>query len=598
MEENAAGDKRSIFSPGGDANGKEAPFAPSVRTASLAGAMAIFNGFDGYQSKFSEITGRARKVFARRAWGNMQDDAVERLELYARQMADVVRSLGDLLGDGLLDRQLWAEMKGIYSHRIQSHDAWELAETFFNSAVRKVFEMNGVVPVMEFVDSDFETPPMWSKAAVYRSYRIPVLKGSLVRRVLGDFPLSARFRDIGSDSAMIVSEIRKRLPEMDKNGGAQCIEMLEAPFYRNMGCYLVGRIASASRIVPLVIALVNTREGVVANGVIMDAEGVNIIFGCSRSYFHVAAHRPYELVNFLKTLMPTKRIADLYIAIGYNKHGKTELHRDLKCYMNTCDARFEISPGKLGMVMTVFNMPLENLVFKVIKDQFSYPKKATRQLVIDKYDFVFKRDRVGRLLGTQTFENLKFRRCSFSEELLEQLVRVASGSIAVSGDYVRIRHVYIERRVTPLDLYLQKVDAASAQMAVIDFGMAVKDLARSDIFPGDLLLKNFGVTRHGRVVFYDYDEICSVTECNFRKIPRSRRYEDELESEPWYHVGEHDVFPEEIFRFLGLSEELKTVLMRHHSDLFHVGFWLKTQEGLRAGRPMHIFPYRPVNIRE
>ena len=325
---------------------------------------------------------------------------------------------------------------------------------------------------------------------------------------------------------------------------------------------------------------------------LLDEDSLSILFSFTRSYFFVCSERPYDLVNFLKSIIPHKRTAELYTTIGYNKHGKTELYRDIVGYTLECtNEQFEFSPGQRGMVMIVFNMAQDDLVIKLIRDRFRNPKNTTRRAVVEKYDLVFKHDRAGRLVEAHAFEYLKFDRCWFSDELLDELLREAAEMVEVVQDEVILRHAYVERRVTPLDIYLPEAEPSAAASAVIDYGKAIKDLAVSNIFPGDMLLKNFGVTRHRRVVFYDYDELCPLIDCHFRKLPPPRTTEDELESDPWFFVDENDVFPEEFPRFLGLAPDLLEVFMEHHSDLFDVEFWQKAQAAIRGGEIISVLPY-------
>jgi isocitrate dehydrogenase kinase/phosphatase len=155
-----------------------------------------------------------------------------------------------------------------------------------------------------------------------------------------------------------------------------------------------------------------------------------------------------------------------------------------------------------------------------------------------------------------------------------------------------VRHCYTERRVTPLNLFLEYADPAAARDAILDYGNAIKDLAGADIFTGDMLLKNFGVTRNGRVICYDYDELCLLRDCRFRRIPPPRWYEDELSAEPWFHVGESDVFPEEFAAFLVPAGPLRDTFLAAHGDLLTVEFWQHTQERLRGGEIFDFYPYR------
>jgi isocitrate dehydrogenase kinase/phosphatase len=298
------------------------------------------------------------------------------------------------------------------------------------------------------------------------------------------------------------------------------------------------------------------------------------------------------MVDFLSSIMPYKRVDELYNAIGYNKHGKTELFRNLRRRLEEPDARFATAEGDEGMVMAVFTLPAFNVVFKIIKDSFGAPKNTTRRAVMDKYHFVFVRDRVGRLADAQEFEHLDFPRRCFPDDLLAYLLAVASMSVRTEGDRVVMRHLYIERRVTPLNLFLRDADPEAARDAVLDYGNAIKDLAAADIFTGDMLLKNFGVTRNGRVICYDYDELCLLSECNIRRIPEPTTPEEEFAAEPWFHVGEHDVFPEEFQAFLVPPGALRNAFLTVHGDLLTTEFWQGAQRRLAAGEVVDVFPYR------
>ena len=124
--------------------------------------------------------------------------------------------------------------------------------------------------------------------------------------------------------------------------------------------------------------------------------------------------------------------------------------------------------------------------------------------------------------------------------------------------------------------------------AIIDYGQAIKDLARNNIFPGDLLFKNFGLTRHGRAIFYDYDELCLVTDCRFRELPDD---DDTTPGLDTFYVGPHDVFPEQFPRFLGVEPEQRDALIRVHGEIFDVRWWLDLQRRLRAGDAPDVPPY-------
>jgi isocitrate dehydrogenase kinase/phosphatase len=354
---------------------------------------------------------------------------------------------------------------------------------------------------------------------------------------------------------------------------------------------MIGRVRRREQVMPLLLSVLNTDEGLVVDAVLHKQEDVSIVFSFARWYFHADVENPRAVIGFLHSVLPRKRVAELYISLGYNKHGKTELYNDLMTTIANTDEQFIIAPGKRGLVMAVFTLPAYEFVFKVIRDVFPSQKSVTPDEVRERYREVLQHDRVGRLVDFQEFEHLEFRRDLFSAELLEELVETAAGSIDIDGPNIIIRHLYVGRRVTPLDLFLRDAPPDAAEAAVIDWGFTLKDLAAANIFAGDMLLKNFGVTRHGRVVFYDYDEISPVTDCRFRKIPPPRSDWDELAPGPWFSVGTNDVFPEELRSFTLLDERLEAVFDRLHGDLFGVEFWRTMQNRHRSGEVIDFFPY-------
>ncbi len=557
------------------------------------GARSIHQAYTTYHEQFEAITARAQGRFEQQDWRGLQRDASERLGLYNRIVDLLEAAVRELLDDRIHNKLIWASMKAVYSGMIADYDTWELAETFFNSVTRRIFTTVGVDPQIEFVATDFETPPTSSQRPVFRSYKRAPSTTDLVTTILLDFELAGAFANMQEDAQLVAARIEEQLLSLGALRTVERAEMVKYPFFRGMGAYLVGRLFSASHLIPFVISVIHDEDGLVVDAVLLDEDAASILFSFARSYFHVEVDRPYDLVQFLRSIMPRKREAELYISLGYNKHGKTELYRDLLRYLTYSNDRFERARGQEGMVMVVFTMPDYDMVFKLIKDHFNYPKDATRGDVMGKYDLVYRHDRAGRLVDAQSFEYLQFHRSRFTEPLLRNLLEVAAQTVVLEGDFVIIKHCYVERRVIPLDIYVNEAASSAARSAVIDYGNTIKDLANSNIFPGDMLLKNFGVTRHGRVVFYDYDELCLLEECKFRRMPPALAYEDELAAEPWFHVNPGDIFPAEFESFLGLSGEFREVFEECHEDLFDVPFWRDVQERTEQGEMTHIFPYAP-----
>ncbi|MGZ5382438.1 MAG: bifunctional isocitrate dehydrogenase kinase/phosphatase [Acidimicrobiia bacterium] len=556
-----------------------------------ASARLILDGFTSYQDQFREITRRAKQRFEKRDWSGLQTDATERLDLYKNVVDQVVANVREGLAAAVDDKPIWAAMKARYSGLIADREDWDLAETFFNSITRRIFSTVGLDSNIEYVDTDFESPPTVAVAPVYRAYAEYPSVADLIERVMTDYRFEVPYADLPGDAVAIAEQLTSHLPAVGALRSIERVEMVRSVFYRGQRAYLVGRVYSGLVLIPLVLALANTDAGIVVDAVLLEGDDVSTLFSFTRAYFHVEADRPYDLVRFLADLTPRKRSAELYISIGYNKHGKTGLYRDLFRHLALSDQQFEFARGARGLVMVAFTMPGYDIVFKVIRDSFGPPKQTTRQAVMDKYQLVFRHDRAGRLVDAQEFEHLKFERKRFTTDLLTELLEKAGRSVSIEGDHVVIDHAYLERRVIPLDLYVREASEQAAREAVSDYGQNIKDLAAADIFPGDMLLKNFGVTRHGRVVFYDYDELTLLRQCNFRVMPEPTTPEEEMASEPWFSVGENDIFPSEFRAFLGLSGQLRELFESRHSEIYEPEFWQSIQERIAAGEIIDILPY-------
>ena len=552
------------------------------------GAAIIAESFRGYVEGFRDVTRNARAHFESANWHGVQHDAALRFDLYADAVGAGLVKLRELLDTRIDDRPTWTALRGAYAEVIASRGDVELAESFFNSFTRKLFHTIGVDPAVEFISSGTVSPPIpRTEAATVRFPRAGSLR-RLVREILEAYRFACDWEDADGDAGKIAIAMEDRLDARE----VRAVELARPVFFRGKAAYLVGRVETDRGDVPLVLALTNPGGKIVVDAVLLDENDVSIVFSFARSYFFVETEWPHETVAFLKAIMPRKPIAELYNAVGCNKHGKTLLYRSMLRHLETTDDRFEIAPGQRGMVMSVFTLPGLDVVFKVIKDRFDYPKTVTHQEVRDKYRLVFRHDRAGRLVDAQEFEHLEFDRSRFSDELLQELKHVATEAVEFRGDSVVIRHLYTERRLRPLDVYLRTAELPPAREAIVEYGQVLRDLAATNIFPGDMLLKNFGVTRHGRLIFYDYDELCLLTECNFRELPQPRTDLEEVSSEPWYYVGERDIFPEEFRSFLGLRKDLLHTFLAHHEELLHVDFWRRMQDLHHRGEVVDIFPYR------
>lgn len=555
----------------------------------LTGARILERAFEAYHEAFQRLTRRARRRFEDRDWAAHQRDTVERLELYRRVVDRTLERIEAHLGEAASNRGMWTRIKEAYRTAVARRNDRELAETFLNSVTRRIFTTVGVDPALEFVGSDGDSEPPASSPRVFRAFDGSPTLEALITEILEAFAFRAPYADLARDAKAAAREIVRTSP--DWAARAEGADVARGVFFRNKGAYLVGRLRGpAGASLPLILALLHEPEGIVLDAVIADEDGASIVFGFTHSYFHVEVEHPRQLVGFLRSLLPAKRVAELYIALGYNKHGKTELYRDLLHHLALSEDPFVIAPGDRGLVMVVFTLASYDLVFKVIRDRFAEPKTTTRERVMDRYGLVFRHDRAGRLVDAQEFEHLQFPRSRFDDRLLAELLATAGESVALRGDQVAIRHLYVERRLTPLNLVFHEAPPGTARAAALDFGQAIRDLARTGIFPGDVLPKNFGLTRHGRVVFYDYDELAPLSDCRFRDLPDPDPG-DETAAEPWFYVADNDIFPEELQRFLGLPPALQPAFLEAHGEVFTGRFWRDLQEELGRGAILDIFPY-------
>ena len=556
-------------------------------------ARAIFDAFGDYNAEFRAVTRRARLRFETRDWVGGRNDARERIDLYDRYVNYTTTMLRQRLGERAADRELWVLIRHCFEDEIRDFIDLEFEKTFFSSITRRLFATVGVDPEVEFVALDLDPLSKIRPPQQLNVYELDGRPEDMVEEVLEDHSFESPWQDFKGSVDFVVRELARAWEPLGGLQKLERVEFMRPIFYQNTRAYLVGRALGAAQPQPLVIALKNTAEGVAVDALLTSVRDTSILFGFTRSYFHADLETVHDAVVFLRTILPRKPLAELFTVLGRARQGKTETYRTLFRHLQNSRDQFVEAPGERGMVMAVFTLPSYDVVFKIIRDRFAYPKTVVRRDVLDKYYLVFRHDRAGRLVDAQEFKKFRFPRTRFDPALLEHLLESCSQTVSVEGGDVVVDHCYVERRLRPLNLYLAEASPLAARHAVLDYGQAIRDLAATNIFPGDLLLKNFGVTRNGRVIFYDYDELCLVTECNFRKLPRARSVEEEMQSEAWFFVDDDDVFPEQFINFLGLEPEQLEVFLEHHADLLTPEFWRDLKRRHEAGEVLEILPYRP-----
>jgi isocitrate dehydrogenase kinase/phosphatase len=565
-------------------------------------ARTILAGFDRHYRLFREASAHAKLLFERADWAALRTLARERILMYDQRVQEAVEEVRASFPEAESDESLWPAIKLAYIPLLHEHRQPECAETFYNSVACQVLHRRYYRNEFIFWRPAVATEHLEGEEPAYRSY-YPLRKG--LRRTLAaivrGFGLANPWEDLRRDLGNVLHALRARFPRPSRARPSLQIQVLGSLFFRNKAAYAVGKIVNGSEEVPFAVPILQNGCGeLYIDALLLDADPLIILFSFARAYFFVDMEVPAAYVSFLRQLMPRKPRAEMYMAVGLAKQGKTLFYRDLFYHLKHSSDLFTVAPGIRGMVMLVFTLPSFPYVFKVIRDRFAPPKDLDRQTVMDKYQLVKMHDRVGRMADTLEYSLVALPLERFAPELLEELKSEAASNVELEGERIVIKHVYIERRMQPLNLYLAEAagdgDAARVRQALHEYGTAIKELAGAGIFPGDMLLKNFGVTRHNRVVFYDYDEIADLIECNFRRIPPPRSIEDEMSAEPYFSVGPHDVFPEQFAPFLVSDPQAREVFLERHADLLRPEFWSGKQAQLRAGVQEDVFPY-PAQIR-
>ena len=559
-------------------------------------ADTVYAGYVEYIAAFHNLTRRAAANFTSRSWTSQDADAIKRLLVHTEIVQRTVAEVHPHLRTTPDRRGTWRTARTAYKRRITQRTDLELAETFFNSVTRRIFTTIGVDNDVELRWFGASTLPRGlGRSEMFGTWTRTGGSAAMVQSILESYDFGVPWVDLVGDARRAGARIDAFLLDSWDTLDLDGIDMLATVFYRNKGAYLVGRLRHLNRVTPIVFPIIHGDGGIQIDTVLLTESQASRLFSFTRSYFFVETPKPAELVGFCKSMLPMKSISELYTSVGFHQHGKTTLYRSLYRHMQNSHDKIMRARGTPGMVMSVFTLVSFNVVFKIIKDRFDPPKNTTRQAVRDRYRLVAQHDRVGRMVDAHEFENLSFDRDRFDPDLLDELLTEASLTVRVEGDQVVISHVYTERQVYPLNLYLREMSADRAEAAALDWGWAIKDLAAANIWPGDLFTKNFGVTRHGSVVFYDYDEITLLDACRFRRIPQSDDHEHEMRSTPWFAVEPGDVFPEQFPTFMSFPADVPREIWERfqtvHGDLFTPDFWIDVQGRLAEDDVPEFFPY-------
>jgi isocitrate dehydrogenase kinase/phosphatase len=561
-------------------------------------AKTILTGFERHIFLFSQLTRSAQSRFELCQWHQVQQAAYERTDYYDLRVSETLHTLVEDFAITELNETLWQSIKTSYVESLRQQAQPELAESFYNSIFCHLFERKYYHNQFIFVASTIANSNAHNRAKITTCY-YPAQHGlaETIKQILLKPNFTLPYVQLEQDIQQLIVAFKQQADKTRFSLAQLQFDMLDPVFYRNKGAYLIGRVSSPAGETPFIVALLNNeRGGLFIDALITEPNQMAVVFGFARAYFFVDCQYPFSLVQFLQRLLPSKTRAELYSSIGFHKQGKTEFYRDFLTHLSASDDQFRLADGIKGMVMSVFTLPSYPYVFKIIKDKFSPSKRMTKAQVKQKYRLVKQHDRVGRMADTMEYSEVAFPRQRFSQALLDELLSVAPSVIHFEQELIVIKHLYIERRMTPLNLYLANASDREIDRAMYGYGKAIKQLIAANIFPGDMLLKNFGVTRHGRVIFYDYDEICYMNEVNFRVKPIPKTEQQIYAAEPWYTVEPGDMFPEELATFALANPVYRKAFCQHHAKLLDASYWRQCQQSVAHGVISNVFPY-PEKIR-
>ena len=430
-------------------------------------AQAMMDGFNRHYNLFRTESAKAKHRYETQDWHGQQRAQRERIEFYDLRVKECSVRLATEYKAGEQASEVWQQVKLHYIGLLVDHFQPELAETFFNSVTTKILDrsyfQNDFIFVRPAVSTEYiENSEPDAKPTYKAWYPSEDNLHEVIVRLIRDFDLKRPFEDLERDAHDILRNVKQRLGQAKLRANFQ-VQVLSSLFFRNKGAYVVGKVINGFQEIPFALPILHNGSGqLVIDAALFGEEDLLILFSFARAYFMVDMDVPSAYVQFLRSMMPRKPRAEIYNALGLAKQGKTLFYRDLLYHQRHSTDKFRIAPGIKGMVMLVFDQPSFPFVFKVIKDFYPPQKDTSREQIQGKYLLVKQHDRVGRMADTLEYSNVAFPRERFEDELIAEIQKFAPSQIEINRradngqEEVVIKHAYIERRMIPLNIYLQE----------------------------------------------------------------------------------------------------------------------------------------------
>lgn len=559
----------------------------------------IFSSFHTYYLKYEGITGRAKYRFLNREWAQDVQDGVSRINLHPEIMGKLKEDVRHVQPDENFIRQHWREIRTSYMRLVkeksQVGNAYrrDLVHTYFYMAQRIFFPRDSIDDPMGLVWDNRANPSIVPGFVVkYEQGRSGQLR-KLLAKIINKSPFSGHLAHAQDDALLGARALELGLQNHGKNiEDLSSLELLSPVFYQTKRAYQVGRVVFKSgEFLPMVLGYAHPESGVQLDVVLVGEKDVSPLFSYTRSNFHVDVSAYREMVEYLVQMLPNKNRIDFLAAIGFHNPAKEYLKASLRAKLARPNAHFDFAIGVKGNATDVFSVTGFPFVFKIPRELSKKIDFVGRERIIENYRYVHRIDRVGRMLDGLRFQNMRFKKTNFTPELLAYLQENSPSHVRGEGDDVVFDDIFVQKKVIPLNVYLERADDKHTRSALIGLGECIKELISVGIFPGDLMAKNFGVDSDGKVVYYDYDDVDSVSKFQFRNIPAARNDDEEtMALTDRITAGDYDIFPEQIATFLLRPKDLEMFRL-YHADLLRAEGWNKLKQSYESGEIPDLFPY-------
>ncbi len=588
------------------------------RTRAELIARAILTIFDNYYKRSREIPFAYQRLFEERNWPETFKLSVERLTIYGRYLNAVIPLLHDRWPSNIPDvRGFWVEIEAAYLDYIHGRYEADLAFAFLRTT-RRVVRQGEWAPVAYHAGRQADGPEFDISNEVTLTFPASgrVSAGAMAH-VLNVPDFRAPFRDLHADAALLADRVNAELAERGAIVDSPCaLEFINAGFFRNRGAYLAGRIwykkgdasggggdsggsqdkANEREFLPVVIALLNDKNGIYADALITQSDEIHRVFSSALANFHVTEYAYHQLARFLHALMPKRPLGLHYSTIGFNHVGKVAVMRELLGEHNRTQEMLDFAVGSRGTVAIGFSMPSSRYVLKVIRDTpaegYKWDAFDGPDSVLQKYDLVHDMDRAGSMLDNVMYSNVRLERSWFEPELLKEFAEAAPGSVKILHRYVLFKHLIVQMKLVPLPVFLNDADFETGKRAIEELGICIQNNAAANIFNKDLDARNYGVSRIGKIYLFDYDAVEPLSGVKVRT--NVGRIDGEEDIPDWFFETGTIFLPEEMLVGLRIDDpELRRYFREANAELMSIDYWEGMQRAHSRGFVPKVRSYLP-----